>query len=184
MKMRISLIGAGRVAHHLAKALMSQHEIVNIYSRSFDKATDLAQVVHAKAVSHFQQLNADVDLVIIAVSDQSIPSVISALTEYLPNVLIVHTSGSTALSVLSTQHARAGVFYPLQTFSLEHEIDWSNTPLFVEATENTDLQRLHTLAESLSQRVYSYSSAQRLSLHLAAVFACNFSNYCYVFNKF
>ena len=39
--------------------------------------------------------------------------------------------------------------------------------------------RLHTLAESLSQRVYSYSSVQRLSLHLAAVFACNFSNYCY-----
>ena len=167
------------MAHHLAKALMSQHEIVNIYSRSFDKATDLAQVVHAKAVSHFQQLNADVDLVMIAVSDQSIPSVISALTEYLPNVLIVHTSGSTALSVLSTKHARAGVFYPLQTFSLEREIDWSNTPLFVEATENTDLQRLHILAESLSQRVYSYSSAQRLSLHLAAVFACNFSNYCY-----
>ena len=167
------------MAHHLAKALMSQHEIINIYSRSFDKAADLAQVAHAKAVSHFKQLNADVDLVIIAVSDQSIPSVISALTEYLPNVLIVHTSGSTALSVLSTKHARAGVFYPLQTFSLEREIDWSNTPLFVEATENTDLQRLHTLAESLSQRVYSYSSAQRLSLHLAAVFACNFSNYCY-----
>ena len=110
--MRISLIGAGRVAHHLAKALMSQHEIVNIYSRSFDKAADLAQVAHAKAVSHFKQLNADVDLVMIAVSDQSIPSVISALTEYLPNVLIVHTSGSTALSVLATKHARAGVFYP------------------------------------------------------------------------
>jgi glutamyl-tRNA reductase len=51
--MRISLIGAGRVAHHLAKALMSQHEIINIYSRSFDKAADLAQVAHAKAVSHF-----------------------------------------------------------------------------------------------------------------------------------
>ena len=143
------------MAHHLAKALMSQHEIINIYSRSFDKAADLAQVAHAKAVSHFKQLNADVDLVMIAVSDQSIPSVILALTEYLPNVLIVHTSGSTALSVLATQHARAGVFYPLQTFSLEREIDWSNTPLFVEATENTDLQRLHILAESLCQRVYS-----------------------------
>ena len=167
------------MAHHLAKALMSDHQIVNIYSRSFDKATDLAQAVDAKAVSHFSQLSADVDLVIIAVSDQSISSVISALTEYLPNVLIVHTSGSTSLSVLSTQHTRAGVFYPLQTFSLEREIDWSNTPLFVEAAEQTDLQLLQRLAESLSQRVYRYSSAQRLSLHLAAVFACNFSNYCY-----
>ena len=78
--MRISLIGAGRVAHHLAKALMPDHQIVNIYSRNFDKAVALAQAVDAKAVSHFSQLSADADLVIIAVSDQSISSVISTLT--------------------------------------------------------------------------------------------------------
>ncbi len=60
---------------------MSDHQIVNIYSRSFDKATNLAQAVDAKAVSHFSQLSVDVDLVIIAVSDQSISSVISALTK-------------------------------------------------------------------------------------------------------
>ncbi|PIL59990.1 F420-dependent NADP oxidoreductase, partial [Acinetobacter baumannii] len=34
-------------------------------------------------------------------------------------------------------------------------------------------------ANSLSKRVYQYTSKQRLTLHLAAVFACNFSNYCF-----
>ena len=91
----------------------------------------------------------------------------------------MHTSGSTNLSVLTQYHSRSGVFYPLQTFSLEREVDWANTPLFVEAVESQDLKFLNTLAQSLSQRVYQYDSEQRLSLHLAAVFACNFSNYCY-----
>lgn len=38
---------------------------------------------------------------------------------------------------------------------------------------------MNALANELSQRVYEYTSAQRLSLHLAAVYACNFANYCY-----
>ena len=83
------------------------------------------------------------------------------------------------LILLQQHHARSGVFYPLQTFSLEREIDWSETPLFIEAAFAEDQQLLMTLANSLSKKVYAYSSEQRLSLHLAAVFACNFSNYCY-----
>jgi predicted short-subunit dehydrogenase-like oxidoreductase (DUF2520 family) len=50
---------------------------------------------------------------------------------------------------------------------------------FVEASNHEDLSFLTALANSLSQRVYQYSSKQRQTLHLAAVFACNFSNYCY-----
>ncbi len=97
----------------------------------------------------------------------------------LSDVLIVHTSGSTDIQVLAKVHARAGVFYPLQTFSLAREVNWQSTPLFVEVSQANDLVQLSELANSLSSRVYTYTSAQRLSLHLAAVFACNFSNYCY-----
>lgn len=71
------------------------------------------------------------------------------------------------------------MFYPLQTFSLERDVDWKATPLFVEATNKDDLAILSDLANSLSKRVYQYTSKQRLTLHLAAVFACNFSNYCF-----
>lgn len=49
-------------------------------------------------------------------------------------------------------------------------------PLLIETHQSQDLYSLQDLAQQLSQRVYVYSSAQRLSLHLAAVFACNFSN--------
>lgn len=178
--MRISLIGAGRVATHLGRVLFKQgHEIVQVYSRDVNHAEALASQVSADAVSEIAQLNPDIDLAIIAVSDQAISQVIEQLSNVLKDVLIVHTSGSTNLSVLTQYHLRSGVFYPLQTFSLERDVDWTNTPLFIEAVQTQDLALLNTLAESLSQRVYQYDSEQRLSLHLAAVFACNFSNYCY-----
>ena len=178
--MRISLIGAGRVATHLGRVLLKRgHEIVQVYSRDVNHAEALASGISADAVSDITHLITDIDLAIIAVSDQAISQVIEQLSNVLKDVLIVHTSGSTHLKVLTQHHARSGVFYPLQTFSLEREVDWANTPLFVEAVESQDLKFLNTLAQSLSQRVYQYDSEQRLSLHLAAVFACNFSNYCY-----
>ena len=177
--MRISFIGAGRLASQLAPALATHHSIACVYSRDLAKAHTLAKRVDAQACDDLTALPTDTDLVIIAVSDRAIADVIAAVHTHLPNTLIVHTSGSTAMSVLSTLHPRAGVFYPLQTFSFERATDWPQTPLLIEAAQATDLASLHTLATQLSERVYHYTSAQRLSLHLAAVFACNFSNYCY-----
>ena len=177
--MRISFMGAGRVAHHLAHVLSQHHQIVQIYSRTLATAQTLAIQVNATATTNIEELNPEIDLVIIAVSDQAIASVISNVHQQLSNVLIVHTSGSTDIEVLAQIHARAGVFYPLQTFSLDRDIPWLDTPIFVEAKSEDDLVLLAELANQLSTRVYSYTSAQRLSLHLAAVFACNFTNYCY-----
>ena len=177
--MRITLIGAGRVATHLALALKTQHQIVQVLSRNLDHAQYLAHQVNAQAIDQVTQLNPQTDVVIIAVSDQAIAEVSESIAPYLTENLVVHTSGSTNISVLAQSHPRAGVFYPLQTFSLEREIAWQETPLFIEATLYKDIDLLIELANSLSNRVYHYSSKQRQTLHLAAVFACNFSNYCY-----
>ena len=177
--MRISFVGSGKVATHLAKTFSSQHQIVQIMSRNPERATKLANQVGAQAINDDHLLSSEIDLLVVAVSDQSIASVIHEIHLQLPDVLIVHTSGSTDLKVLSNIHSNAGVFYPLQTFSFEREIDWAETPLFIEAKQPQALGILNQLANSLSKHVYHYSSSQRLSLHLAAVFACNFSNYCY-----
>lgn len=177
--MRISIIGAGRVAYHLAQVLSRHHQIVQIYSRSLLKAERLAQCVSATATDQIKQLNPNIDLAIIAVQDNAIQNVITALAPVLADACIVHTSGSTDLSILAQVHRRVGVFYPLQTFSFESTIDWQETPLLIEAQHEVDQKQLLKLAYDISQHVYLYNSAQRLSLHLAAVFACNFSNYCY-----
>jgi len=177
--MKISLIGSGRVAFHLAQALLAQgHNIVQVYARDFNKTQKFAEKIQAKACQSLQQIQ-PVDLIILAVSDSAIAELVKQVHEFFPETLMVHTSGSTDIEVISHVHEKAGVFYPLQTFSLERDVDWSATPLFVEAVTNVDQELLLDLANSLSNRVYQYTSKQRLTLHLAAVFACNFSNYCF-----
>ena len=156
--MRITLIGAGRVANHLALVLEKKHRIIQVFSRDKQNAQNLADRVNAEAINQIEHLNRQTDLVIIAVSDQAISELIKNVSQYVPDSLIVHTSGSTSLSVLTESHLRAGVFYPLQTFSFEREVNWSDTPLFVEATNTQDLNVLTELANELSDCVYQYSS--------------------------
>ena len=174
----VSFIGSGRVATHLAQALASHVKIQQIYSRQMTNAEQLAHLVQADAITDLAHLNS-VDLVIIAVSDAEIPNVAKHLQDVDYQGLVVHTSGSTHLNCLTQYGLKAGVFYPLQTFSFEHAVEWESTPLFIEAQQISAQQSLLQLAEKISKRCYQYSSEQRLSLHLAAVFACNFTNHCY-----
>lgn len=177
--MRISIVGSGRVATHLAQALNEyDHLWVDVCSRQYNHAEQLANVIGARALTNVCDLNTNIDLLIIAVADQAIRDVVAQL-DISSNFLVVHTSGSTDLKVISDRIQHAGVLYPLQTFSLESSVDWAVVPIFIEANSVGQGDILKALARQLSEQVYEYSSAQRLSLHLAAVFACNFSNYCY-----
>lgn len=175
----ISIIGTGRVATHLALHLHQKNQkILYVFNRSVEKAQVLADQVNATAIDDLAQIS-DTDVLLICVSDSAIAEITKKLSQINYQGLVAHTSGSTALSLLSNFGLNAAVFYPLQTFSFEQKVDWQNTPIFIEAQSADALQKLDTLAENFSPTVYQYDSAQRLSLHLAAVFACNFSNYCY-----
>jgi predicted short-subunit dehydrogenase-like oxidoreductase (DUF2520 family) len=83
------------------------------------------------------------------------------------------------LSVFEGYADRCGVLYPMQTFSMDREVDFREIPLFIEASDAASLQQIRALADSISQHVYELSTADRKYLHLAAVFACNFANHCY-----
>ena len=69
--------------------------------------------------------------------------------------------------------------YPLQTFSKGREVDFDSIPFFLEAINEEDAKKLRRIAASLSADVSFLSSEKREKLHLAAVFACNFSNHMY-----
>jgi len=176
--MRISLIGSGNVATHLGAAFKNAgHKIVQVYSRSIDHATLLAYHLGAAPTTDLASLNPETDVFIIAVKDDAIAAVARELTQY--QKLIVHTSGSTDLAALSGLTSNAGVLYPLQTLSANKEVDFSLVPLCVEGADNYITDKLEKLAHTVSKSVYRVNSAQRKTLHLAAVFACNFPNYLY-----
>lgn len=176
--MRITLIGSGNVATHLAAAFKNAgHAIVQVYSRDMQNAALLAYHVKAEAIDNFDNINSETDLFIIAVKDDAIGDTAQKLAQY--NKLIVHTSGATPLNVLTQFTGNAGVFYPLQTFSKTKEVDFRTVPLCIEGADEQITGQLEELARTVSNNVYRVNSDQRKILHLAAVFACNFPNYLY-----
>ena len=72
-----------------------------------------------------------------------------------------------------------GVFYPLQSFSKEKTVDFTQIPFCLEAENKDDLSKLETLVSVLNGKIYHINSEQRKSIHVAAVFVNNFTNHMY-----
>lgn len=176
--MRITIIGSGNVATHMAAAFKNAgHRIVQVYSPTMQNAAMLAYHVGAEAIDNMAAINTETNLFIIAVKDDAIMDVAKQLAPY--NKLMVHTSGATSISALEIFTNNCGVFYPLQTFSKIRELNFLNVPLCIEGADDDITKQLQQLAQTISNNVYKVNSDQRKILHLAAVFACNFPNYLY-----
>ena len=176
--MRISIIGSGNVATHLAAAFKNAgHRIVQVYSPNMQNAALLAYHVSAEAIDNLSHVSQETDVFIISVKDDVIASIAETLAKH--GRLIAHTSGATDLRTLLNFTLKAGVFYPLQTLSKNKEVDFFTVPLCIEGADGSITAQLVDLARTVSNNVYQVNSAQRKILHLAAVFACNFSNYLY-----
>ncbi|WP_347157269.1 Rossmann-like and DUF2520 domain-containing protein [Pontibacter chitinilyticus] len=178
--MKVAFIGAGNVAWHLAQALASAgHEVTAIYSRSKSSREELAKAL-PKAVptaSLAELTSIKPDSILIAVPDAAIAEVARQL-QVQPGTLVAHTSGSQPMALLAgIAGARIGVLYPLQTFSKAKPIDFETVPLLLEAQDAQTRQHLQQLAASISRQVQQVGSEARKQLHLAAVFACNFTNH-------
>jgi predicted short-subunit dehydrogenase-like oxidoreductase (DUF2520 family) len=176
--MRITMIGSGNVSTHLAAALKNAgHRIIQVFSPNIGHASLLAYHVGAEAIDDIRHINAETDLYIIAVKDSAIADVAKQLAVH--QRFMVHTSGATDLQVLLDVTSQAGVFYPLQTFSKEKELDFRTVPLCIEGADEAIAKLLIELGQTISNNIYPVDSVQRKILHLSAVFACNFPNYLY-----
>jgi predicted short-subunit dehydrogenase-like oxidoreductase (DUF2520 family) len=176
--MKISIIGSGNVAGALAKRISAcGHTIDAIFGRDRKKAADLAFSVHSKAVERLYDLPDDSDIYLLAVKDDAIVEVASAI-KTLKGVL-AHTSGATPIDSFKGIQQNYGVFYPLQTFSADIEANFEELPLCISANSSENEAKLKELAQSICQNVYTITEEQRKGLHVAAVFANNFSNFLF-----
>jgi len=174
----IVLIGAGNVATQLGKALQKQGKnIVQVLSRTLGSAEKLATQIGAIPISNPDQLTRDADLYILAIPDDEIQGVVDSVNFH--DSLLVHTSGSVGMEVLKNGSSIFGVFYPLQTFSKTRDVDFSDIPICIEACDEVTCLLLTNLATEISSDVRKINSAQRQSIHLAAIFASNFTNHMY-----
>ena len=178
--MRIALIGAGNVATCLGSRLKeSGHEITVVYSRTRESARILADRIGVKYTTDLKAVPAS-DAAIVMLKDDALQELAPAIVNSVKGALLIHTSGSIPIDVWPKAGAeRYGVIYPMQTFSKASRIDWSQVPLFIEGSSVETLDSIRQLAMSISPDVTPLSSQGRRKLHLAAVFACNFSNHMY-----
>ncbi len=171
---KLSIIGSGNVASHLASIFFTHDiQVKEIYSHTFQHAEELASKVKANAIEDISKLSDDTDLFIIAIKDDFIEEVANCLTN--KKVPIVHTSGSISIDVLKNATSY-GSLYPLQTFSKHVPVDENKIPWCIEASNNNFLDALKTFTALFSTNTQVVDSKQRLALHVAAVFACNFTN--------
>ncbi len=181
---KVAIIGAGRVAVNLAPALCgSGAQIVEVWSKSRASAEALAGRLGCRSSwGEVDRVTCDADIYVIAVRDDVLPDVVRRLHVGREQALMVHTAGSLPLSLfVEAGHERAGVFYPMQTFSKERQVDFSRVHFFIEASIPDDEAALQDLAFRLTGDaafVHKSTAALRRRLHLAAVFACNFLNHC------
>jgi predicted short-subunit dehydrogenase-like oxidoreductase (DUF2520 family) len=174
----ISFIGAGNVATHLATGLHKKGiKIVQVWSGHAENAEILAHKTNARVCEHLNDLSLDADLVIVSVKDDVLPEVLSRLPAGIP--AIVHTSGSLDMKLLNGKSNHIGVFYPLQSFNKNEEVDLAPVPICVEANSDDFTEQIFQLGHRLSENVQYINSTQRIQLHIAAVIANNFTNYLY-----
>ncbi|MCC5936715.1 MAG: DUF2520 domain-containing protein [Lunatimonas sp.] len=179
MEFKIAILGTGNVAWHLSGALESAgHIITEVYGRNLqhaEKITDRLYATEAKDDLDFSESEAEI--FILAVCDQAIASLADAVI--LPEgSILVHTSGSMPLEILGYSSASyTGILYPLQSFSKHHRLDFSDVALLLESDDADTLKKLRKLAGSLKSPHYTVKSKDRKAVHVAAVFASNFTNH-------
>ena len=176
---KILLVGSGNVATHLAINLKSKnYNIQQVFSRSIENAKDLAKKVDSHYTNNPKNIVAS-DLTIIAVNDDSIKDII----DFLPDVPTVHTSGHTNINVLKNSFTNYGVIYPLQSFKKNIELNFTDIPFLIEANTKEFENNLIEVCSCLSANTIRVNSSERKKTHLAAVYACNFSNHMQVIAK-
>ena len=160
--MKIVVVGTGRLATNLVPALLKAgHEALMVNSRTLE------------------DLPSEADAFILSVKDDALAQVISRVVEGREDQVFFHTAGSMPLAIFEGKARHYGVFYPMQSFSKERQVDFADIPLFLEGNDQQTMRVAHNLADSLSRQVYELTTDERRYLHLAAVFACNFANHCY-----
>lgn len=176
---KIVLLGAGRVASSLAWAIdeLSGYSLVQIYSRQLDHAKRLTTRLSSApiALNNLEHIVRDADLYIYALPDDALPKAWYRMPR--TSGTWIHMSGGIPIDTMVVHHTDVAVIYPLQTFSHDRKLQWSDIPLFVESTTEQSTVVALDLAHALSRSVQRVDSYQRCQIHIAGVIANNFTNH-------
>ena len=175
--MRIVILGAGSVGTNLHHA--------------FSLKGIKTELIHARPLTASQPPEGgeapqppkggdvpEADVYIYAIADQALREVVSKI--HAPKALHLHTSGTMPIEVFGEDKPHSGILYFFQSFSREVLIDeWSGIPCFISGRNIDDIAAIYSLAQTLTSRIYEANQHDRERLHIAGVFANNYTNLMY-----
>jgi predicted short-subunit dehydrogenase-like oxidoreductase (DUF2520 family) len=174
----IVLVGAGNVASHLGPALKAQgHQIVQVFSQTARSARALSEKLGTGYVTELAELDYSADLFLFCLKDDVLLNVLKQTR--FTNQILIHTAGSLPMNIFKDFGFHYGVIYPVQTLIKERELDLTSVPFCVEANTPYAESIVVSLASGISRKVEIIDSDKRKIIHLAAVFACNFTNHMF-----
>jgi predicted short-subunit dehydrogenase-like oxidoreductase (DUF2520 family) len=175
---KIVILGAGNVGYQFAWHLHnSGHQIVQIFSRHLPSAKWIGNLIEIPCTDKYDEITQDGEIYLLTVKDDAIPEVCSQLR--LQHQVIAHTSGSVSMKVLEGVSENFGIFYPLQTLSRNVSVDFGVIPFCVNASNEKSFLMLNDLAGTLTNKIIRVDDEKRLAIHVAAVFANNFTNHLF-----
>jgi predicted short-subunit dehydrogenase-like oxidoreductase (DUF2520 family) len=176
--MQVVIIGTGNAATVFGRLFRAKgHNVVQVYGRDILKAEALAEALKATPTTDLSGLSKNADVYLIAVADKAVAGIIAQLD--VNDHLVLHTTASLSKHVLKEATKRYGVLYPLQTLRKQMSID-TPIPLLIDGNTEAVTKEIEQFASGLSSTVVRADDQQRVKLHVAAVFACNFTNYMYL----
>ena len=180
------ILGSGNMATNLAHAFRKAGVRIDcIYSHRLEHAGELAKKVGVElytdslaVVQSLFEKHTPNQMVLYCLKDSVLREVLEQIDA--PEALHLHTAGSMGVEVFEdTGKPHSGVLYPFQTLSKDRVLDFAEISVFVEAADVEDLPRIKQLAAQISRKVYEADSNTRRRLHVAGVFANNFTNCMY-----
>ncbi len=172
------IIGAGKLAWHLGSALKKAgFRITQVYSRTLSSAAAFGLLLDVPWTTDINMLNDDAELVIFCLTDRALEGLLPQVN--LKDAFMIHTAGSVPSNVFENRTSDFGVLYPLMTFTKTRSIDFRTVPVCIEANNKENEERLKSYAEKISDNVSVVNFENRKIMHMAAIFACNFTNHMY-----
>jgi predicted short-subunit dehydrogenase-like oxidoreductase (DUF2520 family) len=174
---RIGIIGVGRLGSALARAVVhAGHARVALADSAGARAV-AEELGTAAVVQSAVELVAAAELVVLAVPDTALRSVVEALPWH-SGCAAVHTCGALDLGVLeaaSLAGASRAVLHPLQSFTRgSGAASFVGIAIGLETDSPGLLMTLEALTRRLGARPLSLSGVSRPAYHAAAVFASNY----------
>jgi predicted short-subunit dehydrogenase-like oxidoreductase (DUF2520 family) len=173
---KTAILGSGKLATALAQRLVAQAWPIQwVVSRNRERGMHLAEACQAQFMDVLDERDSwSAELLLLCIPDDQIAPAARMFRESAE--VMIHMSGTVALHAL--EHDQAAVLWPLMSFNHVQTVPWADIPWFWEASHETAAAVVQKLVDTLGGNAIHAPDDTRRMMHLAAVYAHNFSNAC------